>query len=125
MTTLILYAMILTLIQAILPNLLGYLGGVYSRSYLFSARDEQLSSTHAGARARRAFLNLLESLPIFLTLAVLSIIEQKDLVFYGQIWLAARILYVPGYIIDIPYTRTIIWLVSLWSLLMMGLNIAS
>lgn len=125
MLDLIIYAMILTLVQAVLPNMLGALSGKLSLPYLLSARDEQIQPATYGARAKRAFVNLQESLPIFFTLAVLAIILGKDVSQYASLWLISRVVYVPAYIIDIPYTRTLVWLVSLVCLILMAMAVVA
>lgn len=125
MIEIIIYVMILTLVQAILPNLFGYASGSLSLPYLLSARDEQLSPATYGTRAKRAFINLQESLPVFFTLMILAIITNTNVAPYATIWLISRALYVPAYIVDIPYTRTLIWLVSLACLVLMAMALWS
>jgi uncharacterized MAPEG superfamily protein len=125
MLDLIVYAMILTLVQAVLPNMMGALSGKLSLPYLLSARDEQIQPATYGARAKRAFTNLQESLPIFFTLAVLAIILEKDVSQYASLWLISRVVYVPAYIIDIPYARTLVWLVSLVCLILMAVAVVA
>ena len=34
----------------------------------------------------------------------------------AQIWLVARVLYVPAYLVQIPFVRSLIWFVSLLAL---------
>jgi uncharacterized MAPEG superfamily protein len=125
MLDLIVYAMILTLVQAVLPSMMGALSGKLSLPYLLSARDEQIQPATYGARAKRAFTNLQESLPIFFTLAVLAIILEKDVSQYASLWLISRVVYVPAYIIDIPYARTLVWLVSLVCLILMAVAVVA
>ncbi len=125
MLDLIVYAMILTLVQAVLPNMLGALSGKLSLPYLLSARDEQIQPATYGARAKRAFANLQESLTVFFTLAILAIILEKDASQYASLWLISRVVYVPAYIIDIPYTRTLVWVVSLVCLILMAMAVVA
>lgn len=125
MLDLIVYAMILTLVQAVLPSMMGALSGKLSLPYLLSARDEQIQPATYGARAKRAFTNLQESLPIFFTLAVLAIILEKDVSQYASLWLISRVVYVPAYIIDIPYAHTLVWLVSLVCLILMAVAVVA
>jgi uncharacterized MAPEG superfamily protein len=117
----IVYAMILTLVQAVLPTMFGIASGKLTLPYLLGARDEQIQPATYGARAKRAFANLQESLPVFFTLAILAIILDKDVSQYAGLWLIARVVYVPAYVIDIPYIRTMVWLVSLACLVLMAM----
>ena len=72
-------------------------------------------------RARRASANLLETLPAFLVLAVLSILNQTDVLMLAQIWLALRVLYVFAYLSSVAYLRSLIWSGALVCLIGMAL----
>lgn len=121
MLDLLLYAMILALFQAMLPNTIGYLEKNYSLSFLLSARDNPPEASLVSTRARRAWLNLTESMPFFLALGVLGLTQGQDLYMPMLIWLLARVIYVPAYIFAIPTLRTLIWLVSLGALIQMAM----
>lgn len=123
MIELIIYAMVLLLVQVMLPSLSGVLVGKVNNSYLLSSRDGQPDLPLAGQRAKRASLNLQESLPVFFTLAVLSIITNSDTSQAAAIWLIARIIYVPFYMFDMFRMRTTIWFVSIGALVAMALPI--
>ena len=90
--------------------------------YLFSSRDEVSKSSLFFDRSQRALKNLFQTLPIFITLALLSIIKDIDISFLATLWLAMRFIYVPIYILGIDYVRTIVWAVSLICLIMMGIS---
>ena len=71
MTTYIVYALLLALIQIwIIPMVLNQ----KNMSWMLSSRDEAADASPLLARARRASSNLQESLPAFLALALLSMI---------------------------------------------------
>ena len=91
-------------------------------SYLFSSRDNAANTSIYIDRANRSLKNLFETLPIFITLALLSIIKDIDISLLASIWLAMRFIYVPIYILGIDYVRTIVWAVSLICLIMMGIS---
>ena len=84
-------------------------------------RDQGAPLTGAAARAARAQANFMETFP-FLAAALLAVVLAgkastvsalgADLYFWG------RVLYLPTYIVGIPYLRTAIWLVSLAGLVM-------
>ena len=76
--------------------------------------------TGAAARAHRASRNFLETFPFFAA-AVLAVTLVKTgtphtaLGAMAYFW--ARLVYLPVYVIGIPYLRTLVWAVSLWGLL--------
>ena len=75
-------------------------------------------------RLDRAKNNMLESLPIFLSLALLALVKGGDTSEVAQaasIFLIARIVYVPVYVSGVPMFRSLVWLLAVASLLMMAL----
>jgi uncharacterized MAPEG superfamily protein len=89
--------------------------------YLFGNRDESNPESLLVGRAKRAGSNLLESLPSFLALAILSVVlaaDNSDLMLY---WLVLRVAYVVSYLVGVTYLRTILWLGSVACLGMMAL----
>lgn len=64
--------------------------------------------------------NFLETFPFFAA-AVLAVIASgradADTALGAQVYLWARVVYLPVYAIGIPYLRTAVWIVSLWGLL--------
>ena len=70
--------------------------------------------------------NLRQSLPVFLVLAVLSVIMDIDNLMLAQSWLGLRVLYLFGSILDLyrfKMIRPIIWLPSIIVLVCMGCNL--
>ena len=70
--------------------------------------------------------NLRQSLPVFLTLAILSVILDVDNLMLAQTWLALRVIYLVGSIVDLyrfKMIRPIIWLPSIIILVCMGCNL--
>ena len=70
--------------------------------------------------------NLRQSLPVFLVLAVLSVIMDIDNLMLAQSWLGLRVLYLLGAIVDLyrfKMIRPIIWLPSIIVLVCMGCNL--
>ena len=77
-------------------------------------------------RARRAQLNMLESLPIFAVLVLVAQIAGKTnavTALGAQLFFWSRLAYVPVYVIGIPWLRTVLWGVSLAGLLQMLLQL--
>ncbi|RYE32756.1 MAG: hypothetical protein EOP23_11255 [Hyphomicrobiales bacterium] len=73
-------------------------------------------------RLARALANLLETYPAFVALALGLIVTSKASgmgLTGAQLWLAARVVYVPIYAAGIPVIRTGVWTVSIIGLVMM------
>ena len=84
--------------------------------------------TELSTRLASASDNLRQSLPLFLTFAVLSVIMEMGEVnlMLAKIWFGLRIAYLVGAAVDlysIPMVRPLIWLPSIIVLVMMGLNL--
>ena len=122
MLEIILITSLLVFLQLILPTMLAVATGSATANYLAGPRDVPMENMAASvARAKRAGNNLLETLPVFLTLAVLSIIMEVQTAELAAIWLGLRVAYVFAYIMHIDYIRTLIWFGSVFCLIMMGL----
>jgi uncharacterized MAPEG superfamily protein len=112
---------VLLLVQMFLQSVSSALelGG----NYKAGPRDQPkpLQSVFAG-RAERAFRNLLETFPIFAALALALVVSGRNggLGALGaQVWIVARILYVPLYLAHIPFARSLVWFVSIFALVAM------
>lgn len=118
MTSLIVYALVLTIAQIWLIPMLLNLG---SLQYLISNRDDAApeDSVKLG-RVRRASTNLQESLPAFLALAILSVVLEVDNYNLALYWLGFRIGYLLSYVFGIIYVRTLFWIGSIICLIMMA-----
>ncbi len=84
------------------------------------------AKTALSERMASAGDNLRQSLPIFMVLAVLSVILEVDNLMLAQIWLGLRILYLLGAMADLyrfKMIRPIIWLPSIIVLYCMGCNL--
>ena len=122
MLEIILITGLLVFLQLTLPTMLAVATGSATANYLAGPRDVPMENMAASvARAKRAGNNLLETLPVFLTLAVLSIITEAQTAELAAIWLGLRVAYVFAYLMHIDYIRTLIWFGSVFCLIMMGL----
>ena len=77
--------------------------------------------TGVAARMDRALKNFLETFGFFAAAVLAVVFAQKTsahTALGAQLYLAARVAYVPAYAAGIPYLRTLIWAVSLAGLLM-------
>ena len=78
--------------------------------YLLSSRDKTIENSKYFNRAKRALNNLLETLPIFGLLVILSIFKEVDNSNLAALWLVLRAFYMPIYILGINYVITILWI---------------
>jgi uncharacterized MAPEG superfamily protein len=84
--------------------------------------DSRVVRSVIAGRADRAFRNLLETFPIFAALALALVITGRNggLGALGaQVWIVMRILYVPLYLVQIPFARSVVWFVSIFALVAM------
>jgi uncharacterized MAPEG superfamily protein len=113
-------AIALGIVQLVLA-ILASIGG-RGMAWATGARDEgwpQLGKF--GGRLERAYKNLIETLPFFIGAALLVHALGKSTptsVLGAEIYLWARVLYVPAYVIAIPFVRTLVWGASLVGILM-------
>ena len=120
MTSLILLSALLAFAQAMLPTLLN----AKNLQYLLSSRDEPIEVAPFVGRANRAHLNLMESLPVFLVLAVLTIINTEvDNYHLAAYWLGLRCLYVTLYVFNVTYIRSLAWMASIICLWRMAVSL--
>ena len=119
MATYIVYALLLTIIQIwIVPAAFN----MKNFSWYTTNRDEPMPETSVMAgRAIRAATNLQESLPAFLALALLSMHLSVDLTGLAFWWLILRVAHLVTYTAGIALLRTLSWLGSLVTLIMMAL----
>ncbi len=90
MSDIILYVLALTLFQVwLLPMAVN----LKNSAYLLSNRDEEVETSVTFQRIKRAAANLQETLPIFLTLALLSMIMDVDNTQAATAWLALRVIH--------------------------------
>ena len=73
------------------------------------------------ARLQRAQANLFETLPVFAAAVLIAHVSGRSdaaTLLGAQLYLAARVLYVPIYAAGIPVLRTLVWSVSIWGIIM-------
>ena len=115
-------AFLLAIIQLTIPMLIDLLTGNTNLTYLLSSRDSSSKPSIYAQRARRALINLLETLPIFIGITILSLIREVDNSSVALLWLILRTIYVPIYVLGINYLRTGVWAASLICLILMGVK---
>ncbi|SFS02539.1 Uncharacterized conserved protein, MAPEG superfamily [Dyella sp. OK004] len=86
-----------------------------------SSRDsEPKPLTGVAARADRASRNFLETFVFFAAAVLAVVLAQRNTTstaLGAEIYVWARVAYLPVYLAGIPYLRTLIWAVSLWGLI--------
>lgn len=127
MTIWILAVLALFVAQTFLPNMFRYrrLAPEVRRQEVMKAlgpRDEIPPAGVYGDRAARALANMQEALPVFLALALLlhsrSEIPQLGHVGAG-LFLAARVVFVPSYILGVFGLRSAVWMLGVVGLFLM------
>jgi uncharacterized MAPEG superfamily protein len=120
LTTVILLVLLLYLAQIFLQEVSRF--GFDFRG-IVGTRDNLPAMSVVAGRLDRAKNNLIESLPIFLALALLALINGRDtreVAHAGSAFLIARVIYVPAYMSGLPLLRSIVWLAALASLGLMA-----
>ena len=86
------------------------------------SRDGEVAAlTGVAARATRASANFLETFPFFAAAVLAVLVAQRadaHTALGAQIYLWARVAYLPVYLAGIPYLRTVVWAAALAGLLM-------
>lgn len=75
------------------------------------------------ARFERAFKNFLETFPLFAATVLLAGALGRTnaaSAMGAQIYIWARVLYIPAYMAGVPYVRTLVWIVSFVGILMIA-----
>jgi uncharacterized MAPEG superfamily protein len=97
----------------------------FGDAYLFTPRDRQPTAKGlASGRATRALNNYVENLGPFVAMALALIATGHTGGLGATIWILARILYLPVYMMGTLYVRTALWAISVIGLLMMLARLA-
>ncbi len=89
-------------------------------TWLFSARDKPTPPRGlVYGRATRALANYVENFTAFAALDLAFIATHQSGGWGPTIWIVARILYLPLYLFNVVYVRSIAWGISLVAVLMM------
>lgn len=76
--------------------------------------------TGAAARAARANANFFETFPLFAAAALAVVLAGRQTAHTAlgaYLYFLGRLLYLPVYVVGIPYLRTLIWAITLWGML--------
>jgi uncharacterized MAPEG superfamily protein len=99
-------------------TLLGQVTGAATQldmGYLLSSRDDKRTLAGMAGRFDRALANSVTAMALFAP--VILILNAKDAfstdtLILAQIFLAARVLYLPAYVFNLVGFRTLVWLVG-------------
>ena len=95
-------------------------GGAFSMAYLVSSRDAQDKPKGViWGRATRAFANYVENLVPFAALDLGLIATHHTAGFAPTLWVAARVVYLPLYLFNVLYARTLAAAAAVVALVMM------
>lgn len=121
------WSVVLVLVQLLLQSSTASLE--LGLPYAMGPRDEGLKpkNVYVG-RVARALQNLLETYVVFVALALALAVSDKSGGWGAtgaQVWLWARVAYVPLLVAGIPVVRTLVWAVSMIGLIMMLVQLFS
>ena len=114
--------MLMYLIHLMLPTLLTFKNNPdFSNVRQLIERDTNIPNYVV--RIHAATENLKESLPVFFACAVLSIVTGVDSSGYGLTWIILRIAYVVCYVYKLNPYWCLVWMGSIFCLVLMGINL--
>ena len=116
MIELILYSLLLLIIQI----MAHYPLNLQHVQFFLSNRHNEIEYSEVTLRIRRAASNLQETLPIFITLMLLGILQAVDLTSLGTYWLLLRVIFFGLYAAGIEKIRSVVWILALVVLVIMG-----
>tara|TARA_B100000579_G_C22531771_1_gene711086 strand:+ start:356 stop:727 length:372 start_codon:yes stop_codon:yes gene_type:complete len=93
--------------------------------FFLSNRHGEIEYSETSLRIQRAAANLKETLPVFLTLMILGVIQGVDLTSLGIYWLVLRIAFFILYSIGIEKVRSVVWILALLVLAVMANTLLS
>lgn len=94
--------------------------------YLAGPRDEGRALSGQGARLLRAFQNMMETLPLFAIAVLVAHISGQTngtTALAAQVYVVARLVYVPVYFFGIPWLRTGVWAIAFLSIIIILLQV--
>ena len=94
-------------------------------SYLLSSRDRPMEPKGVMAgRANRALGNYVQNFTAFAALDLAFVALHQAGGIWPTVWIVARIVYLPLYLFDVVYARTIVWGVSFAAIVAMLVRLA-
>jgi uncharacterized MAPEG superfamily protein len=118
----LLFTVILAFVQVVIAAATAQ--GVVGLPTLAGNREGLGELKGLAGRAKRAHLNMLESLPIFVALVLIAVVAQKTnatTAMGAMLFFWARLAYAIVYLIGIPWLRTLVWAVSVIAMVMVAI----
>ncbi|MEO0328990.1 MAG: MAPEG family protein [Pseudomonadota bacterium] len=115
------FAVFLLIIQMVLQAFAGLFANGFMG--LVGSRDDEVLTQGVGGRFERAYYNMLETFPIFVALVLCVQVTESwstTSAMAVQLYFWGRVVYIPAYIIGIPFLRTIVWAVSMAGILLLA-----
>ena len=116
MIELILYSLLLLIIQI----MAHYPLNLQHVQFFLSNRHDEIEYSEVTQRIQRAASNLKETLPVFLTMMLLGILQDIDLTSLGTYWILLRVLFFGLYAAGIEKIRSVVWILALVVLVIMA-----
>lgn len=94
--------------------------------YTIGARDEDLKPTGIAGRLYRAQWNFLETYPLYVVCTLIVFITNTagSLSYWGAcLYISGRIIFLPLYVMGIPWIRTFSWNIATLGLVLIGLQV--
>ncbi|MGH8125320.1 MAG: MAPEG family protein [Rhodanobacteraceae bacterium] len=113
------WSIVLGLVYVLVAGALG----TWQRGLKWNVGNRDASATPLtgpAARAARASRNFLETFAFFAAAALAVVLAHKSNTWSAigaQIYFWARVVYLPVYVVGVPYLRTLVWAASLWGIL--------
>ena len=121
--TIVLYMTVLTWVTIIAASTIRSKGWtLQGLTYSLSNREEPLDTNPLAHRADRTASNTWENFVLFLGLASVAMASAatSPMILQGaELFLLARLVFVPVYYVGIKYVRTLVWLAGVVGLIMM------
>lgn len=98
-------------------QVMGFTGQL-GMGYILSSRDEQRTPWGMAARLERALTNSVAAMALFApAVIVLALRHQfsEQTLLASQVFLAARVVYLPTYVFGINGVRTLVWLIGFFA----------
>lgn len=122
------YAGIIVYLATVWLPSLFLVGQIGVMGYSKGRDDEPVTSSIHG-RALRAARNMRENFPIFLALAILSLVvdntDMDQAILGAQLFVIGRVLYVPAYMSGIPFLRSTAYSIGLVGCIVMAIALGT
>jgi uncharacterized MAPEG superfamily protein len=120
----LLFTVILAFVQVVIQASTAH--GAVGLAALAGNREGMGELTGIAGRARRAHLNMMESLPLFIALVLIAAVAQKANAMTAtgaMLFFWSRLVHAVVYLIGIPWLRTLVWAVSVIAMVMIAIQL--